>query len=90
MGDENDGLVQLAPQIKQIVVEPKARDLVERRERLVQQQNIRVGDERARQRDPHLHAAGQFAGVGIGKFGKPYLLQCLRDAAVGVDRRRMR
>ena len=37
MGDEDDGLVQLAPQIKQIVVEPKARDLVERRERLVQQ-----------------------------------------------------
>ena len=61
MGDEDDGLVQLAPQLEQIVVEPKARDLVERRERLVQQQNIRVGDERARQRDPHLHAAGQFA-----------------------------
>ncbi len=71
MGDEDDGLAQLAPQIKQIVVEPEARDLVERRERLVQQQNIRIGNERARQRDPHLHAAGQFAGIGIGNSARP-------------------
>ena len=90
MGDEDDGLVQLAPQIKQIVVEPKARDLVERRERLVQQQDIRVGDERARQRDPHLHAAGQFTGICIGKFGKAYLRQRLLDAPVGVGRRCVR
>ena len=90
MGDEDDGLVQLAPQIKQIVIEPKARDLVERRERLVQQENIRVGDERARQRDPHLHTAGQFTGVCIGKFGKTDLRQRLLDAAVGFSRRRVR
>src|SRR5207237_652984 len=78
-----------APQIKELVVEPKTRDLVERRERLIQQHNIRIGDERARQRDPHLHAAGQFTGVGIGKFGKAYLRQRLLNAAVGVGRRRV-
>ncbi len=34
-------LLQLAPQREQIVVEPEARDLVERGERLVHQQDIR-------------------------------------------------
>ena len=75
MGDEDDRLAQLAPQREQIVVEAEARDLVERRERLVHQKNIRIGDERPRQRDPHLHAAGQFAREGVGKFGEPDLCQ---------------
>ena len=68
MGDEDDGLAQVAPQRQQIVVEPEAGDLVERRERLVHQQNIGIGDQRARQRHPHLHAAGQFARIGIGEI----------------------
>ncbi len=52
MGDEDDGLAQVAPQRQQIVVEAKAGDLVQRRERLVHQQDVRVGDQRARQRQP--------------------------------------
>ena len=67
---------------EQIVVEPETGDLVKRGERLVHQKNIGIGDQRARQRNPHLHAAGQFARIGIGKFGKPDLRQRLLDARI--------
>jgi hypothetical protein len=67
VGDEDHGLVQLAPQRQQVVVEAEAGDLVECRERLVHQQDVGIGDQRARQRHPHLHAARQFAWECIGK-----------------------
>jgi hypothetical protein len=38
---------------------------------------------------PHLHAAGQFTGVGIGKFGKADLGQRLLET-IGISRRRAR
>ena len=38
-------------------VEPLSRELVERAERLVHQQQVGRGDERARDRRAHLHAA---------------------------------
>ena len=88
MGDEDDGLLQIAPQREQIVVEAEARDLVERCERLVHQEDIRIGDERARQRHPHLHAAGQFARKAVGEFGEPDARQRLltrgSDSAAGT------
>src|SRR6202040_1165060 len=43
MGDENDGLAHRLPERQQIVVEAKACDLVERGERLVHQQEFRLG-----------------------------------------------
>jgi hypothetical protein len=46
------------PQRQQIVVELEAGDLVERGERLVHQQQLRLGDQCARDRGAHLHAAG--------------------------------
>jgi len=58
--------------------------------RLVHQQDLWVGDQRAAPARPHLHAAGQFARIGVGEFGKPYLSQCLVDACVGLFCRRMR
>jgi hypothetical protein len=90
MGDEDDGLAQIAPQRQQIVIEPKPRDLVERRERLVHQQDVRIDDQRPRQRHPHLHAAGQFARIRFGKFGQSHLRQRLADACVGFVARHMR
>ena len=90
MRDEDDGLAQIAPQRQQIVVEPEAGDLVERGERFVHQENIRIGDQRARQRDPHLHAAGQFARIGVGEFGQPDLRQRFADARVRLGGRHMR
>ena len=50
-----------APQRREVVVEPLARELVERAERLVHQQQVGLGDERAGDRRAHLHAAGQLA-----------------------------
>ena len=70
MGDEHHGLAQLSPQRQEIAVEPEAGDLVERRERLVHQQHLRLGDQRARDRHPHLHAAGQFARIGLREIGE--------------------
>jgi len=58
MRDEDDGLAQIAPQREQIVVEPETGDLVERGERFIHQEDVGIGDQCARQRDPHLHAAG--------------------------------
>ena len=52
---------------QQILVEPEARDLVERGERLVEQQELRLGDERARDRDAHLHPARQLARIDLGE-----------------------
>ena len=46
-------------QREQLVVEPLAGDLVEGAERLVEEEPRRVPGERAGERDPHLHAAGQ-------------------------------
>ena len=50
MGDEDHGLSERPPEREQIVVELEAGDLVERGERLVHQQQLRFGDERARDR----------------------------------------
>src|SRR5499427_8564425 len=50
MGDKDHGLAQRLPERQQVVVEAKARDLVERGERLVHQQELRLGNERARNR----------------------------------------
>jgi len=90
MGDEDDGLAQFAPQREQVVVEPETGDLVERGKRFVHQEDIRIGDQSARQRDPHLHATRQFAREGAGKFGKSHPRQYRLDARVGLGDWRMR
>ena len=65
MRDEHRREAVLPPQRQQVVVELVARDLVERRERLVHQQDLRMRHQRARDRDAHLHAAGEFARIGF-------------------------
>ena len=44
---------------------------IERRERLVHQQHVRVRHQRARQTDPLLHAAGQLVRVMVLEAGQP-------------------
>src|SRR5215469_15375469 len=70
MGDEDHGLAQRLPERQQVVVEAKARDLVERGERLVHQQELRLGNERARDRGAHLHPARELARVALREAGK--------------------
>src|SRR5215469_5718743 len=70
VGDEDDGLAQQLPERQQVVVEAKARDLVERGERLVHQQELRLGHQRARDRGAHLHPARELARVAPREAGK--------------------
>ena len=80
MGDEHDRGAQRLPHLQEIVVELEARDLVERGERLVHQKQRRLGDQRARDRDPHAHAAGQFARIGAAEFRKSDAVERRHDA----------
>src|SRR5262245_51351951 len=70
MGDEHDGLAERLPERQQVIVEAKARDLVERRKRLVHKQELRLGDESARDRGAHLHATGELARIALRESGK--------------------
>ena len=44
---------------------------------LVEQQELRLGGERPRQRDPLAHAVGQLAGPGVRHAGRPHPVKCL-------------
>src|SRR6266700_8102447 len=70
MGNEDDRLAQRLPERQQVVVEAKARDFVERRKRLVHQQELRLGDQRARDRGAHLHPARELARIALREAGK--------------------
>jgi len=64
VSDENDGRPAVGPQPQQIIVERHSGDLVEGGERLVEQQQVGVGNERAGDRDAHAHAAGKLPRIG--------------------------
>src|SRR5262245_7830341 len=70
MGYEDDGLPQRLPEPREVVVEAKARDLVERRKRLVHQQQVGLGYEGASDRRAHLHAARELARKALRETGK--------------------
>ena len=73
MGDEqHGGLVALA-QLSQQVVHPEPGEGVERPERLVGQQQLRLAHQRAGQGDPLLLAAGQLLGQARSRPGEPDL-----------------
>ena len=80
MGDEHDGRARCLPDLQQIVVELEPRDLVERGERLIHQEKLRLGDERARDRDAHAHAAGQFARKSMAEILQPDPVERRDDA----------
>ncbi len=65
------------------VVEPLAREFVERAERFVHQQQVRRGDERPRDRRAHLHAAGELARQLAGESGEADESERRGDVAVG-------
>ncbi len=66
VGDEDHRLADLAVEPPQLVLQPEARDRVERAERLVHQQHGRVCRERAGEPDALALAAGQLRGVALG------------------------
>ena len=70
VADEDDGALQLPLQLEQLVLQLGADQRIERRERLVHQQDRRVGGEGARQADALLHAAGQLVRVLAGPLAR--------------------
>ena len=65
VGDEQHGLAVTLPDRQQIVLQARARMGVERAEWFVHQQDARLVGERARDRDPLLHAAGELLGIEV-------------------------
>ena len=63
VGDQQAGLLQLVLDLQHLVAEQEARLLVERAERLVHQQDLRLRGERARDRDALAHAAGELGRI---------------------------
>jgi hypothetical protein len=67
VGDDQDRLDRRAvpfPQLDELTAQVLRRQHVERGERLVHQQRVRLGDDGAGETDPLPHAAGQFLRVG--------------------------
>ena len=73
MGDVDEGDAKLALHAAQLLAHLDAQLLVERGQRLVEQQHARLGDRGARQRDALLLAAGKLRRQPIGEFGQPHL-----------------
>ena len=71
----------------QFVLQLAADQRIERRERLVHEQDFRVGRERARQTDALLHAAGELVTVTIGPLRQPDELELLVDDATSLGGR---
>ena len=65
VGDEDGGHAELALDFLDLDLHRRAQVPVERRERLVEQQHLGPDDERARQRDALLLAAGELARLAI-------------------------
>src|SRR5581483_11479527 len=63
--DEDHRLADLVVQAEQLRLQPEARDRVERAERLVHQEERRVGGERAREPDPLALSAGELSGIAL-------------------------
>ena len=68
--DEHDRLVEVALQADQLLLQLCAHDRVDRPERLVHQQDVRIGREAPRDADPLLLAARELARVAVGELAR--------------------
>ncbi len=86
VGDEDDGNVDLAPELQQVRLHQCAGLGIERRERLVHQQDAGPVRQRARDRHALLHAARELVGVGVGEAGQTHDLDPLARLGFGRGR----
>ena len=63
MGDEQDGDRDGLPDFQDQLLQDGAGERVDRAERLVHQQHVGLADQRARDADALLHAAGELIGI---------------------------
>src|SRR6478672_3837843 len=84
VGDEEHRLLLLGPEREQLVFHQLARLDVERRERLVHQQDVGIEDERLRQADALSHAARELVRVAVAERAEADPLQPLVRSRRGV------
>ena len=82
VGDEQHGLLLALPDAEQQLLHQRAGLVVERAERLVEQQDLGIVGERARDRGALLHAAGELLGTVV--------LEAAQADPVDATRRRSR
>ena len=75
----------LVPEVEQVGAQRLRRQHVERRERLVHQQDLRLHDQRARKTDALAHAAGKLLGIGGFEAVEPDGVDGLQRALAGLD-----
>ena len=80
MRDEDNRRAACFPDAEQLRVQPLARHLVERAERLVHQKERRVERERARDRHALLHSAGQLPRMVVAEAAQLDEIEHLLDA----------
>ncbi len=92
MGDEHHGLALVGPlhEREQLLLQDFARLRVERRERLVHQQDRRVHGERPHQAHALLHAAGELIGIVTLEAGQADQLEIVRHPRLDLRARRPR
>ena len=71
VGDQQHRLIELLLDLQHLVAEQEPRLLVERRERLVHQQDFRLRRQRARHRHALAHAAGQLGRITLLEAVEP-------------------
>ena len=89
VGDEDDGLAELALEPQELLLEPDADHRVDRAERLVHQQHRRVGRERPGHADALALTAGELVGiaVAVGRRVEADEVHQLAGALLGGRRR---
>ena len=84
MRDVDHGGADLAMDALDLDLHLLAQILVERAQRLVEQEHIRIENEAARERDTLLLTAGQLARIPVGKAAEPHEIKHLVDARLHV------
>ena len=87
VGDEQRGLARELQRLRQVALQHHAGLRVDRRERLVEQQHMRIDGQRARQRHALAHAAGQLVRIVIGKFREIEIFKECLGALPALGRR---
>jgi hypothetical protein len=70
MGDEDDGFIEAASQGAEFALKFGAGDGIECAEGLVHEENRRIGGQGSGDTDALTLAAGEFAGMACGEFGR--------------------
>lgn len=87
VGDEQHGEFGFRPELQQLILTGAPRQCIERCERFVHQQNVRLHRHAARNRYPLLHAAGQRVRIGIDDAGKADFLDIGPRPRLGLPAR---